>query len=228
MTASKLNVGVFIFDNMTMLDGYAPLQFFAFVPQFNAFTFARTAAAVRADCGAVLTPTYGLDDCPPLDILVVGGGANVLPEMLDAKVQKFLRAQGARASYVTSVCSGALIVAEAGLLDGYKATTHWSALDYLRAYRAVEVVEERVVVDRNRITGGGVTAGIDFALTVIAKVVDPLTAQTMQLLFEYRPQPPFNAGSPATAPAAAVANSQALIDSLDGDLRAHIAGKRAA
>jgi transcriptional regulator GlxA family with amidase domain len=228
MSASKLNVGVFIFDNMTMLDGYAPLQFFAFVPQFNAFTFARSAAPVRADCGAVLTPSHDFAGCPPLDILVVPGGGNVLPEMLDPEVRAFLREQGARAQYVTSVCTGALILAEAGLLDGYRATTHWASLDYLRAYRAIEVVDERVVVDRNRITGGGVTAGIDFALTVIAKVADPLTAQTMQLLFEYRPEPPFDAGSPATAPAAAVANIQQLIGTLDADLRAHIAGKRAA
>ena len=224
----KLNVGVYIFDDMTMLDGYAPLQIFAFVPQFNAFTFAKRQGLVRADCGAMLTPTYSFDDCPPLDILVAPGGGNVLPEMLDERVMEFFRRQGRTAQYVTSVCTGALIVAEAGLFEGYRATTHWSALDYLRAYRGVEVQDERVVVDRNRISGGGVTAGIDFALTVIAKVVDPMTAQAMQLLFEYRPQPPFTAGSPATAPAEALATVQQLIGSLDQDLRAHIAKKRAA
>jgi cyclohexyl-isocyanide hydratase len=228
MSERKLQVGVFVFDRMTMLDGYAPLQIFAFVPQFEVCTFARTPAPVRADCGALLTPTHGFADCPPLDIVVVPGGGNVLPEMIDPQVGEFLRAQAKHARYVTSVCTGALILAEAGLLDGYRATTHWGSLDYLRAYRGIEVVDERVVVDRDRISGGGVTAGIDFALTLIAKVVDDLTAQTMQLLFEYRPQPPFDAGSPATAPAAALANLRQLFDSLDGDLRAHIARKRAA
>lgn len=226
--SARLNVGVFIFDNMTMLDGYAPLQLFAFVPQFNAFTFAKHDGLVRADCGALLTPSHSFADCPPLDILVVPGGGNVLPQMLDADVIAFMRKAAGNARYVTSVCTGALILAEAGALDGYRATTHWASLDHLRAYEQIDVVDERVVIDRNRLTGGGVTAGLDFALTLIAEAVDPQTAQATQLIVEYRPHPPFDAGSPQSAPPAALAIAQQLLDTVDVDMRAFIAKKRAA
>lgn len=197
--ATRMNVGIYIFEDMTMLDGYAPLQMLAFVEQFSTFTFAKTKSPLRSDCGAMLTPDHDFVSCPPLDIVVVPGGGNVLPQMVDADVQAFLKKAGAQASYVTSVCTGALILAEAGLLDGYRATTHWGWIDSLRAYSAIEVADERVVVDRTRITGGGITAGLDFALTLIAEVVAPPVAQAMQLIFEYRPQPPFDSGSPASA-----------------------------
>lgn len=195
-----MNVGIYIFEDMTMLDGFAPLQFFAFVEEFDTFTFAKTKTPFRADSGATLTADYDLEDCPPIDVLVMPGGGNVLTEMEDEAVQAFLRERGPQAKYVTSVCTGSLILAEAGLLDGYRAATHWSATELLAQYPGVTVVDERVAVDRNRITGGGVTAGIDFALTVIAELVSTERAQAMQLLFEYRPQPPFDSGSPETAP----------------------------
>jgi cyclohexyl-isocyanide hydratase len=198
--SQPLNVGIYIFENMTMLDGYAPLQIFSFVEQFNTFTFAKEGDPVMSDCGALLTPNYGFDNCPGIDILVIPGGGNILGEMTDEKVIAFLQDRGPKAKYITSVCTGMLILAEAGLLDGYKATTHWAYIDQLAAFPNIEVVRERVVVDRNRITGGGITAGLDFAFTVIAEVIAPELAQTIQLVFEYRPQPPFNTGSPETAP----------------------------
>lgn len=214
---TRLNVGILLFDNMTMLDGYAPLQFLAMVPQFHAFTFARTAAPILSDCGARLTPDHDFESCPPLDILVVPGGGDVLPQMRDSETIATLRRLAHGASYVTSVCTGALILAEAGLLDGYRATTHWACLPHLRRYPAIQVEDQRVVVDGNRITGGGVTAGIDFALTLIATVVGAPLAQTLQLLFEYRPAPPFDSGSPATAPAAVVAQAELMFKpQLDG------------
>ena len=170
-----------------MLDGYAPLQIFSFVPQFNCFTFSDTADPVPCDAGVNLHPQYGLDDCPPIDILVMPGGGDVLPPMKNAKLQAFLCEQAKTARYITSVCSGALILAEAGLLDGYRATTHWAWMDSLKThYPNVQVADERVVIDRNRISGGGITAGVDFALSLIAEVLDPGTAQAMQLLVEYR------------------------------------------
>jgi cyclohexyl-isocyanide hydratase len=197
----KLAVGIYLYENMTMLDAYAPLQFFAFVEAFGTFTFAKECAPVRSDSDAVLTPDHGFADCPEIDVLVVPGAADVLPQLQDPEVIAFLGECGRRARAVTSVCSGALLLAEAGLLRGYEAATHWAYKDALATYPDVRVVDKRVAVDRNRMTGGGVTAGIDFALTVVAELVSPLEAQTLQLLFEYRPEPPFDAGSPEAAPA---------------------------
>ncbi len=199
---SRLNVGIFLFDNMTMLDAYAPLQCFAMVPQFHAFTFAAHSTPVSSDCGARLTPDYDFDSCPALDILVVPGAADVLPQMRSAETIAALQRLARGARYVTSVCTGALILAEAGLLEGYRATTHWTCLEHLGRYPGIQVEKQRVVVDRDRISGGGVTAGIDFALTVIATVVGAPLAQSLQLLLEYQPAPPFDSGSPARAPAA--------------------------
>ena len=197
---STVSVGIYLFDHMTMLDAFAPLQFFAFVEGFETFTFAKRNAPVPSDCGAVLTPDYGFEDCPAIDLLVVPGGGNPLPQMRDPAVMDFLRTAGDGARYVTSVCSGALILAEAGLLNGYEAATHWGYRDLLAKYPEVTVVDKRVAVDRTRITGGGVTAGIDFALTVVGEVASPAEAQALQLMFEYRPDPPFPAGGPETAP----------------------------
>lgn len=210
--SKPMNVGIYVFENMTMLDGYAPLQMLSFVESFNAFTFARTTDIIRTDCGARIQADYDLESCPPLDIIVMAGGGDVLPEMTDAPLIDFLQRAGESASYVTSVCTGAMILAEAGLLDGYQATTHWAWIDALKRYPDISVVDQRVAVDRNRITGGGITAGIDFSLTLIAEVVGAQAAQAVQLLFEYRPQPPFDSGNPATAPAPLVDAVRAQAD----------------
>lgn len=223
-----LNVGIYVIEGMTMLDGYAPLQILSFVEQFNTFTFSKEGTAVNSDCGALLTPDYGFETCPKLDILVMPGGGNVFSEMVDPKVMEFLKDKGAKANYITSVCTGALILAEAGLLDGYRATTHWASVDQLAAFPDIEVVDERVVVDRNRITGGGITAGIDFALTLIAEVIAPEVAQTIQLIFEYRPQPPFDSGSPNTAPKEIVDRVKGIVAEKNKDLHAHLKNKFAA
>lgn len=225
--SKQINVGILIFEDMTMLDGYAPLQMLAFVEQFNTFTFAREKQAVRSDCGAMLTPDYGFADCPPIDILVVPGGGNVLPQMTDPVTQAFLKERGGAASYVTSVCTGALILAEAGLLDGFRATTHWGWIETLAAYPRIEVVDERVAVDRNRISGGGITAGLDFALTLIAEVIAPPVAQAIQLIFEYRPQPPFDTGAPQRAPAEILNLVKQQIATQSGELFDYVNSKSA-
>jgi cyclohexyl-isocyanide hydratase len=126
-----MNVGIYVFEDMTMLDGYAPLQMLTLVEEFNTFTFAKTERAVQADCGVPLTPKYGLDTCPALDILIMPGGGDVLPQMQDAELMRWLKESAPAMSHITSVCSGALIVAEVGLLDGYKAVTHWGWLEQL-------------------------------------------------------------------------------------------------
>ena len=221
------NVGIYIFENMTMMDAYAPLQFFAMVDEMNVFTFAKTDDPLMSDAGALLTPHYGFANCPNIDVLVVPGGGNTLAQMQDQEVISFLQTVGAQAEYVTSVCTGSLILAEAGLLYGYKAATHWGYTDVLNAYPAVTQIDERVVIDRNRITGGGITAGLDFALTIIAEVINEQTAHAMQLIFEYRPQPPFNSGGPETAPPPVVEAVRAKIDAIAGDLKAFAQEKAA-
>ena len=147
----------------------------------------------------MLTPTTTFADCPQLDVICVPGGAGTDDMVNDEEMLAFLRKQAAGAKYITSVCTGSLVLGAAGLLRGYRAATHWTAVDYLGAFGAIPA-RTRVCVDRNRITGGGVTAGIDFALTLVSLMVDRPTAEAIQLRLEYNPAPPFDAGSPDTAP----------------------------
>jgi cyclohexyl-isocyanide hydratase len=132
-------------------------------------------------------------------VICVPGGLGTDDMVNDEEMLAFLRKQAAGARYVTSVCTGSLVLGAAGLLQGYRAATHWTAIDFLAGFGAIPS-RTRVCVDRNRITGGGVTAGIDFALTLVSELVDRRTAEAIQLRLEYNPAPPFNAGSPDTAP----------------------------
>jgi transcriptional regulator GlxA family with amidase domain len=161
---------------------------------------AQTRDAVITDTGLPVLPTMAFDECPQdlLILCVPGGTAGTLAAMQNATMMNFLRDRGSRATFVTSVCTGSLLLGAAGLLDGYRATSHWLTIDLLSHFGAVPV-RERVVRDRNRITGGGVTAGIDFGLTLIKDLCDREYAEGVQLLAEYDPQPPLNAGSPETA-----------------------------
>lgn len=153
---------------------------------------------ITSDMNLTIVPTATFDDCPKeLDIICVPGGSDgTLAAMRDNAKLDFLADRGGRAKFVTSVCTGSLVLAAAGLLQGYKATSHWVARDLLRDFGA-EPVDQRIVIDRNRVTGAGVTAGIDFGLTLVAKFRDPDYAKAVQLLAEYHPEPPFNAGTPA-------------------------------
>ena len=147
-----------------------------------------------------LTPTTTFADCPQLDVICVPGGQGINDMVNDEEMLAFLRKQAEGAKYITSVCTGSLILGAAGLLKGYRAATHWSAMEFLAPFGAIPT-KTRVCVDRNRITGGGVTAGIDFALTLVSILVDRKTAEMIQLGLEYNPAPPFNSGSPDVAPA---------------------------
>jgi cyclohexyl-isocyanide hydratase len=197
---SKLNVGVFIYPKVTMLDAYAPHQIFSYVEQFNTFLFAKSKEPFQSDSGAILTANYDFKDSPEIDILVIAGAADTLDVLKDKDTINFIRKAGLNAKYVTSVCTGSLFLAEAGLLDGFKAATHWGWKDCLESYPDITVVDERVCVDGNRITGGGITAGLDFAFNLISEVVNEDVAQAMQLIFQYSPEPPFTAGLPETTP----------------------------
>jgi cyclohexyl-isocyanide hydratase len=200
-----LRIGLVVFPDMTQLDATGPLQVFAGIPFFapdpgiEVHLLWKDLKPVPTDAIITITPTTTFADCPPLDVICVPGGPGVDALLGDAEVVEFVRRQGENAAWITSVCTGALVLGAAGLLRGYRAATHWAAMGFLGAFGAI-ATDERVVVDRNRVTGGGVTAGIDFALTLVAELVDRRTAEGIQLRIEYNPAPPFPAGSPTTAP----------------------------
>lgn len=198
--AEACHIGLLLFPAMTQLDFTGPYEVFARLPDTKVHVVAKTAEPVRTERGLVLVPTVTCEQCPPLDVIVVPGGPGQQQLMLDDAVLGFLRRQAEDAKYVTSVCTGALVLGAAGLLRGYRATTHWLSLPFLELFGAIPV-DARVVVDRNRVTGGGVTAGIDFGLRLAAILQGETIAQQIQLQMEYRPEPPFASGSPATAPA---------------------------
>ena len=197
-------IGMILFPGLTQLDLTGPYEVFTRVPGAKVLLVAETKDAIKADCGLAFTSDYSFEEAPQLDILCVPGGKGVFDAMQNAKLIQFLQQQGEHAKYVTSVCTGALILAAAGLLDGYKATTHWLSLGLLSLFN-IQVVDERVVVDRNRVTGGGVTAGIDFGLQLAAIIAGENVAKEIQLMMEYNPAPPFDSGSPKTADAEIIA-----------------------
>ncbi|WP_300295074.1 DJ-1/PfpI family protein [Ferrovibrio sp.] len=198
-----LQIGFPLFPNLTQLDLTGPWEVFAKLPGADCHLLAHDLQPVRSSsAGLTLLPTTRYADCPQLDIICVPGGPGHLQAMEDAALLDFLNSQAPNCRFVTAVCTGALVLAAAGLLRGYRATTHWMSLERLAAFGA-EPVAERVVRDRNRITGGGVTAGIDFGLALAALLAGETVAREIQLQIEYEPQPPYG-GSPATADPATV------------------------
>jgi cyclohexyl-isocyanide hydratase len=202
--STPLQIGLLVFPKVTQLDLTGPLQVFSSVPGAQIHLIWKRIEPVTSDSVMVLTPTVTFADCPQLDVICVPGGAGSDDLLNDEEVLAFLRTQADAAKFVTSVCTGSLVLGAAGLLKGYRAATHWTAMDALPAFGATPT-RTRVCVDRNRITGGGVTAGIDTALTIVSVLVDRQTAEAIQLGIEYDPAPPFNSGSPDTAPAETVA-----------------------
>lgn len=192
-------IGLLIYPGMTQLDITSPHQIFAMMPNARVYLLWKTLDAVTSNEGMSILPTTTFDDCPLLDVVCVPGGAMGTVEMMrDMEVLEFLQHQGKTAKYITSVCTGSLILAAAGLLQGYRAACHWAFREFLTML-GVEVGTERVVIDRNRITGGGITAGIDFGLVVASQLCGEETAKMLQLLLEYNPAPPFDTGSPENA-----------------------------
>ncbi|WP_027584147.1 DJ-1/PfpI family protein [Bradyrhizobium sp. Ai1a-2] len=198
--STPLQIGLLVFPKVTQLDLTGPLQVFSSVPGAKVHLVWKRIEPVPSDTALALMPTISFADCPQLDVICVPGGMGTDDMVNDEEMLAFLRKQAEGARYVTSVCTGSLVLGAAGLLKGYRAATHWSAIDFLAAFGAIPA-RTRVCVDRNRITGGGVTAGIDFALTLVSELIDRRTAEAIQLRLEYNPKPPFNAGSPDTAPA---------------------------
>lgn len=197
-TAGRLKVGLVVFDDMLLLDAVGPWEVFTSVPSADVLRVARTREAVKAVKGWRFEPDCSFDDCPALDVLCVPGGPGVAALIEDEAALAFLRRQAAGARIVSSVCTGSLVLGAAGLLRGRRATCHWMSLKLLEALGAI-AVDERIVTDGPLITGGGVTAGIDFGLFVVAQLWGTEMAERIQLGLEYAPEPPFQSGSPHTA-----------------------------
>lgn len=198
-----IRVGMLLFPQLTQLDLTGPYEVLARVPGVELHLVWKTLAAVRSGTGLSLLPTTLLTEAPQFDVLFVPGGRGCAAAMRDAEVLGFLRQQAQGARYVTAVCTGSLLLGAAGLLEGYRATTHWAYHELLTQCGA-HPVEQRVVVDRNRLTGGGVTAGIDFGLRLAAELSNEQIARGIELALEYNPEPPFQCGSPALADAGLV------------------------
>lgn len=214
-----LRVGFLIYPEFTQLDMTAPFEVFARMPETEVLVLWKTRDAVPSDHGLHVLPNGTLRDCPQLDLVCVPGGPGCAAVVEDSEVLDFLAERGGKAGYVTSVCTGSLVLAAAGLLRGFRATSHWSVLELLSLFGATPVAE-RVVVDRNRITGAGVTSGIDMALRTAAMLFGDELACEIQLRLEYDPAPPHDCGSPAKAPKSIVDRARAVMDQRMGDRRA--------
>jgi cyclohexyl-isocyanide hydratase len=191
-------IGMLIFPRLTQLDMTGPYEVLARLPNTQVDLVARTLAPVTTDRGMQIVPTVTYETCPPLDVVMVPGGPGQQDLMEDEAALAFLRKQAATAKYVTSVCTGSLVLGAAGLLKGRRATSHWAAIEHLIPLGAIPT-SEKVVVDGNIITGAGVTSGIDFALTLAAILEGEQVAREIQLQIEYDPDPPFDSGSPEKA-----------------------------
>jgi cyclohexyl-isocyanide hydratase len=208
-TQPPLEIGMLLYPGLTLLDLIGPQTVFSWFA--NTHLVWKTMDPVVSDTGIRIQPSRTFESCPSkLDILFVPGGFGQQQLMDDAETLAFLADRAVESKYVTSVCSGSLLLGAAGLLKGYKATSHWATRDALSAFGA-EPVDARVVVDRNRITGGGVTAGIDFGLVLLAKLRGDEAAKLTQLAMEYDPEPPFLSGSPKTAESSTIQQAMAFM-----------------
>ena len=202
-----LRVGMLLFPQLTQLDFTGPFEVLHRIPEARVHVLWKDLEPVPADSGLRIVPTTRIDDCPPLDIVFVPGGIGQVELMADTQVLDFLETQAKSARYVTSACTGSLVLGAAGLLDGYDATTHWAYSELLPIFGARHV-RGRVVSDRGRITAGGVTSGIDLGLRIAAEVAGEDVAKAIQLSMEYDPAPPFRCGHPDVADAAIVARTR--------------------
>lgn len=221
MVNNVVHVGFLLFPDITQLDLTGPYEVLAMMPGVRMHLVWKDRTPLRSGSGLVLQPTDTFADCPQLDVICAPGGAGINPLLTDAETLDFIRRQAAGARYVTSVCTGALVLGAAGLLKGRRAATHWMSMEFLEPFGAIPV-NERVVVDGNVITGGGVTAGIDFGLRVVAELAGEDVAKRIQLGVEYDPQPPFRSGHPREAEPSLVQQVSAAAAARQSDRRAQV------
>ncbi|CAM5734641.1 DJ-1/PfpI family protein OS=Streptomyces tendae OX=1932 GN=GUR47_02560 PE=4 SV=1 [Streptomyces tendae] len=196
-----MQIAIVLFDRFTALDAVGPYETLGRLPDAETVFVAERTGPVRTDTGSLaLTADRTLADVPSPDIVVVPGGPGQTPQMENEALLAWLRAADATSTWTTSVCTGSLLLAAAGLLEGRRATSHWLALDFLRRYGA-EPTGQRVVTDGKYVTAAGVSSGIDMGLTLLGRIAGDDHARAVQLLTEYDPQPPYDAGSPDKAPA---------------------------
>jgi cyclohexyl-isocyanide hydratase len=211
-------IGMLIFPRLTQLDMTGPYEVLARLPDTQVDLVAKTMDPVTTDRGMQIVPTVTYETCPPLDIVMVPGGPGQQDLMEDEAALSFLRKQAAGAKYVTSVCTGSLVLAAAGLLKGKRATCHWAAIEHLALLGAIPT-KERVVVDGDVVTGAGVASGIDFALTLASILEGEAVAREIQLQIEYDPDPPFDGGSPKTARPETIAALSSRLSKLNEERR---------
>jgi cyclohexyl-isocyanide hydratase len=196
---NQLQVGFLIYPGVVQLDVMGAYQVLTFSTNIQVHLLWKNLSPIMSNEGFIFTPTTTFTDCPPLDVICVpGGGMGQIAVMQDGEILNFLQQQSTNTQYITSICTGSMILAAAGLMRGYKSACHWAFREQL-AMLGVEVVPQRVVIDRDRITGAGVTSGIDFGLILLGLLCGESVAKMAQLMMEYVPEPPFNAGSPTTA-----------------------------
>ncbi|MFD1282891.1 DJ-1/PfpI family protein, partial [Methylobacterium goesingense] len=207
-----LRIAMLLYPGMTALDLVGPQALLAGIAAGGLHLVARTAGPVTSDTGLALVAGDSFETCPrDLDVLFVPGGDGTPAQMRDPDTLAFLRDRAARAGWITSVCTGSLILGAAGLLRGYRATSHWCVRDRVLPRLGAIPVDERVVFDGNRVTAAGISAGLDFALALSARLAGPEAARTSQLVAEYAPAPPFEAGTPGTAGPATTARARAIL-----------------
>ncbi|MBZ9848969.1 DJ-1/PfpI family protein [Mesorhizobium sp. CA14] len=206
----SLRFGILVFPNVQQLDLTGPYEVMATVKGAEVELIWKDRNPVMSSTRLSLMPTTTFDDCPPLDVLCIPGGGGVNALLEDKAVLDFIGERAAQARYITSVCSGALVLGAAGLLEGKRATTHWYAHDFLEEFGAIPV-DARIVEDGNLITAGGVTSGIDFGLALVARLLGKAEAEIVQLSLEYAPAPPFRSGTPAEASPAVLAEAKARL-----------------
>jgi len=216
---ARLKTGLLLFRGRTPLDAVGPYEVLSRAPELELRLIAKVKGEVESEMGLTLIAEDDFTSAPELDILCVPGGSGIAQAASDSSTIEFLKRQGASARLVTSVCTGSLLLGAAGLLKGYRATTHWLSLDLLPLVGAIPV-KERVVKDRNRITCAGITAGIDFALFLVGEVAGPKRAAEIELLMQYDPAPPFKSGDPAAADASIVREVSAARQALQEERRA--------
>lgn len=219
---TPVQIGFLVFPHVTQLDLMGPAQVLSRVPGAKVHLAWKSITPLMTDVGFTINPTVSFEQSPQFDVLCVPGGAGVVEQLSDDETLAFLRTQGQAARYVTSVCNGSILLGAAGLIDGYKSACHWMWRHYLPQFGA-QPVAARVVRDRNRLSGAGVTSGIDFAFSLAEELAGGEVARMIQLGLEYDPQPPFDCGSPEKAGAERVARARSAQEAFLKDVDVHVA-----